>query len=302
MNPARKRAYVDLLIIAIIWGCASPIIKYTLGAFSPAVFLTYRFFISTIIALVTFIFVKVKLPKSPKVWAVTLLNGFLMTTVSLGLLFLGVDKTTSIESNLISAMSPIIIAIAGVFFLKEHVTKRESMGTLIALAGTVFTIIGPTLNIDGSFGNLYGNLLVLASVIVGAATAVIAKIILRDDVDAVFATNSSFIVGFLTILPFSLPSLIKTNFQVLTSTQTPYHLGVLYMAALSGTFAYYLWHKAEKSIEVGEVNLIAYLYPLFGTPLSVFWLHEKIDIKFIIGCIIIAFGVVLAEYKKRSYN
>ena len=72
------------------------------------------------------------------------------------------------------------------------------------------------------------------------------------------------------------------------------------MALISGTFAYYLWHKAEKTIEVGEVNLIAYLYPIFGAPLSILWLKEKIDIFFIIGGIIIAFGVILAELKKKT--
>lgn len=302
MTPARKRAYIELLIVAAIWGCASPIIKYTLGGFSPAIFLTYRFFISTIIAIITFLLIKVKVPKSPKVWVIVLLNGFLLSTVSLGLLFLGTNETTSIDSNLISSMSPIVIAAAGVIFLKERVTKRESIGILIALTGTVFTIIGPTINFGGSLGNLQGNLLVFASIIVGAITAILAKIVLRDEVDALFATNISFIVGLITILPFSIREILKSNFSVYTAVPFNFHLGVIYMAILSGSLAYYLWHKAEKTIEVGEVNLIGYLYPIFGAPLSVLWLHEKIDSKFIIGCIIIAFGVVLAEYKKRRYN
>lgn len=302
MSPVRKRAYLELLAMAAIWGIATPIIKYTLNGFSPAILLTYRFFLSTVIALIIFAFTRIKIPKNPKILLVTLLNGFLITTVSLGLLFLGTDKTTAIDSNLISAMEPIIIAAAAVIFLKEHITKRESVGILIALGGTLITIIQPLYLTQPSFAQVEGNLLVFAGLLVTVATAVIAKVILRDNVDALFATNASFIVGFITILPFSLPQILNSKFQILTSVPFSYHLGVFYLAGISGTFAYYLWHKAEKSIEISEVNLIAYLYPIFATPLAVLWLGEKITPVFIIGAIVTAIGVVIAEYKKHRIN
>ena len=302
MNPARKRTYIELLIVSLIWGMASPVIKYTLEGFSPGIFLTYRFFISGIIALFFFIFFGIKLPKDRKTLIFTLLNGFLLSTVGLGLLFLGTDKTSSVDSNLISAMAPVMVAIAGVLFLKEHVTKRESLGLLVALAGTFIMIIEPVFKNGGSFSGLEGNLLVFASVIAATVTAVLAKKISRRGVDAATATNLSFIVGFLTLAPFTLPSIFASKFQIITSVPFSYHLGVFYMAVLSGTLAYILWHRAEKSIEISEVGFFAYLYPIFGIPLSIIWLHEKITLPIIVGSVIIAIGVFLAEYKKRRYN
>ncbi|MCX6703832.1 MAG: DMT family transporter [Candidatus Woesebacteria bacterium] len=303
MNPARRRAYIELLVVSVIWGFATPVIKYTLGGFSPAVFLTYRFFISAVLALIIFAITGFKFPKNPKTLALTLFNGFLISTVSLGLLFLGTSKTTSIDSNLISTMAPIMIALAGVFFLKERVTKREAVGILIALAGTLITIIEPVLKSGNGFSGLEGNLLVTASVVVVTITAVLAKIILRDNVDALTATNLSFVVGFITILPVALLGNSPTHIlNTIYSAPLSYHLGVFYMAILSGTVAYFLWHRAEKTIEISEVNLIDYLYPIFGTPLSVFWLGEKITPPFVIGAVVIATGVFLAEWKKRRYN
>jgi drug/metabolite transporter (DMT)-like permease len=302
MNPVRKRAYIELLIVSLIWGLAAPVIKFTLGGFSPAIFLTYRFFISAVIALFFFIFFGFKLPKDRKTLIFTILNGFLLSTVSLGLLFLGTNKTTSVDSNLISAMAPITVAIAGVLFLKERITKKESIGLLIALAGTFLTIVEPVFNHRVGFSGIEGNLLIFASLIVTTVTAVLAKKVLRSGVDAVTATNLSFVIGFITLAPFTLPQIFASKFQILTSVPLTYHLGVFYMAVLSGTLAYILWHKAEKSIEISEVGLFAYLYPLFGTPLSVFWLKEKITLPFIIGAVVIAIGVFLAEYKKRRYN
>ncbi len=302
MNPARKRAYIELLIVSFIWGMAAPIIKYTLEGFSPAIFLTYRFFISAVIAVFFFIFTGIKLPKDRKTLIFTVIHGFLLTTVGLGLLFLGIDKTNSVDSNLISAMAPVTIAIAGVFFLKERVTKRESIGLLIALAGTFITILEPVFKSGGSFAGLEGNLLVFASVIAATVTAVLSKKILRNGVDEISVTNISFIVGFISLIPFTLPQIINSKLSIITSVPIGYHLGVFYMAVLSGTLAYILWHRAEKSIEVSEVGLFAYLYPVFGIPLSIFWLNEKITLPIIIGSVIIIIGVFLAQFKKRRYN
>lgn len=301
MNPARKKAYLELLVVAAIWGCAAPVIKYTLGGFPPAIFLTYRFFISGVIALIYFVFKGIKLPKDKKTLFFLIFNGFLLTTVDLGLLFLGTDKTTSLDSNIISSMAPVTTAIAGVLFLKERVTKRESVGLLIALAGTFVTVVEPILGgFESGFSGLEGNLLVFAHLLVASASAVLAKKVLRCGISPSTAVNLSFMIGFITILPFSIFQILNSRFEIITSVPFTYHLGVLYMAILSGTLAYWLWHRAEKTIEIGEVGVFAYLYPIFGLPLSVFWLKEHVGLYYIIGCLIIIVGVALAEIKKTK--
>ena len=298
-DSPRTKAYIFFLIVAIIWGIAGPVIKFTLGGFSPLVFLVYRFAISTVVALVIFTVSRIRIPKNPSLFWLAILYSFLSSTVGLAILFYGYENTSVLYATLISAIAPILVAVGGVIFLKEHLTSREKVGIGIASAGTVVSILGPSLNGNGD-GNILGNLLVLLSLFVGVATAVMGKNLLRDDVSAMFLTNLSFIVGFVTLLPVllfttSFPEIVNQ----LVNTRLSFHLGVIYMALFSGTLAYYLWHKAQKTIEIGEGGLFAYLYPLFSTPLAVFWLKEKITTPFIIGAIIIALGVFIAEYKKQ---
>lgn len=303
MNPHRLRAYTELLIVSIIWGVAAVVIKFTLSGFSPFVFLTYRFFIASLAALAFFAVRGFKFPKNPKLFLITVFYGFLVSTVSLGLLFLGTDKTTSIDANLISAMAPITIVVAGAIFLKEHITKKEKIGIAIALIGTLITVVEPLLRFNDGFAGLEGNLLILGSVLVATVTAIMAKKIMRDNVDPITITNISFITGFFTTLPIALLSTTPSELvNSILLTPFHFHLGVIFMALISGTLAYTLWHKAEKSIEVSEVGLFAYLYPVFGTPLSVIWLGEKVTLPFIVGAVIIALGVIIAEYKKKRYN
>ncbi len=303
MNPYRLHAYLLLLIVSFIWGIAGVVIKFTLAAFPPLIFLAYRFALSALIALVSFLIIGYKIPDDKKIFWASLVYGFLTSTIALGLLFFGTEETTAVDATLISAIAPITIAAAGAIFLKEHITFREGAGITIALSGTIITIAEPILKNGASYSGLGGNLLVFASVLTSTITAVLAKIILRKKVNPLYATNVAFIVGFVTTTPIAFlvhgPSEI---FKTIVSAPLSYQLGVAYMALISGTLGYTLWHKAVKTIEIGEAGLFAYLYPVFGTPLAVFWLKEKITLPFLVGALVILIGVLIAEYKKKRYN
>lgn len=303
MNPHRLRAYLYLLIVSVIWGIAGPVIKYTLGYFPPFIFLAYRFGLSALVSLIIILFVGFRIPGGKKTYLLAIIYGVLTSTVSLGLLFLGYSKTTAILGSLISATAPIFVSGAGALFLNERVTKKEKIGISIAFFGTLLTVLEPLLKNDQGKIIFEGNILILISVLVGVINAILAKILLREKVKPITLVNTSFFAGFITITPITFfifsPSMVLST---IINAPISYHLGVLFMAVLSGNLAYTFWHKAQKSIEIGEVGLFTYLYPLFATPLAVFWLGEKITTPFIIGALFIALGVIIAEYKKKIFS
>lgn len=300
MQTARLKAYLMLLAVAIIWGVASPIIKYTLQAFDPAVFLAYRFFMSTVLALIIFYINGFRFPKKINAIILLLTFAFLNSVVALGFLFFGMDNTTVLDMTLITLLMPLIVSTAGVYFLNEKVTTKEKIGIAIAIFGTILTVIEPILGNGGSGIKLSGNLLILGYVATSAVTAVIAKKLLRQEVEPITLVNTSFIVGFVSFLAFVL-STSTINFSFLT-VHYSYHLGVFYMAAISGTLAFWLSNKAQKTIEIGEQSLFSYLSPLFSFPIAILWLGEKVTPIMVMGGIIIAIGVVVAEVKKKRYN
>lgn len=300
MTSARTKAYLLLILVSIIWGLAGPVIKLTLAGIPTLPFLTYRFLLSSLAAVIIFSVTGVHLPRDKKTLFEILVYAFLTSTVALGLLFFGLEKTTVLDMTLISAVNPLIIALAGVVLLNEHLTRREKLGMTIAFAGTMLTIFEPLLQngIDGS--QLSGNLLVLLSLFVNTASAILVKKLMRKGISPITLTSISFIVGFLTTTPFALSASGPELVQVISSLPLSYHLGVAYMALLSGNLAYVLWARAQKTIEVGEAGLFAYLYPIFSAPLAVWWLKEKITLPFILGALVIALGVYLAERRPRS--
>ncbi|MEK7188683.1 MAG: DMT family transporter [Patescibacteria group bacterium] len=299
MNPARLKAYLLLLIVSVIWGVAGPIIKFTLGGISPLLFLTYRFFLSSLVAIIFISFTGFHLPKDKNLLVKLIIFSILTSTISLGLLFLGIEKTTVLDLSLINLITPLLVSVAGVYFLREHITFREKIGMGIALVGTALIVFEPFLGVNHQSLKFSGNVLIFLSLLAGAYASVLAKELLRNDISPATLAHASFIVGLATILPISL--FIYTPSQIIQSVSTlpfPYHLGVVFMAILSGNLAYTLWSKAQKTIEISEAAIFSYLYPIFAAPLAILWLKEKITIPYIIGGIIIAIGVVIAEYKK----
>ena len=300
MNPVRLRAYLLIFLVTIIWGVASPIIKFTLDGFDPLTFLVYRFGISSIISIFLILSFKFKFPKNFKDILLLIIYGILASSVSLALLFFGLQDTTVLDSSLITLSSPLLISIAGVYFLGERISKREKVGIGIAVSGTLLTVIEPLIQNGNGAIKFSGNVMIIAYAVIVAVTAVLAKVLLKRGIEASTMTALSFILGFITLLPFWLNSEVLP--YSIIHTPYPYHLGVFYMAVISGSLAYYLSNKAQKSIEISEQAVFGYMYPIFAAPLAVLWLGEKVTPIFIIGAIIIAIGVVIAEIKKKRYN
>jgi len=87
-----------------------------------------------------------------------------------------------------------------------------------------------------------------------------------------------------------------TNIQKYLSQSTKY--GIIYMALISGLLGYVLYVMGLKYIEASEAAVFYYLQPLFGVPIAIIFLKESITSIFIIGAILVAFGIILAERKK----
>jgi drug/metabolite transporter (DMT)-like permease len=304
VNPYRLRSYFLFLIVSIIWAVAGPIIKFVLGELPPLVFLTYRFFISGILGLFYFIFTGFHLPKNLGTIIKLIIFSLFTTTFALGLLFWGLKDTTVLDMSIITLASPLVITVAGVIFLREHVTKREKTGMAIALVGALLTIIEPILNNgQSSLTKLSGNLLIASYLFVNAVPVVMAKKLLRQGVKPGILANLPFIFGFATLFPFLLlQSGFSETIGFLKTVSLEAHLGVFYMAVLSGTLAYWLSNIAQKTIEISESALFTYLYPILSIPLAILWLKEKVTITFVAGAIIVLIGVVIAEFKKKRYN
>lgn len=302
MSKHRLKAYTYLLVVAIIWGVAGPIIKFTLGGIDPLPFLVYRFTISAIISFIFFGIKGFKIKNPGKNIPKIIIYGLLAFSLALGTLFTGLKQSSVLDLTLISAISPLIVTAGGAIFFKDRITKKEKLGIAIVLVGALINSFAPFFS-QKTKVEFTGNLFIISYLIFDISATLFAKKALRDKISPLTLTNSGFIIGALTIIPFTFLKIgaSETLIQI-ASLPLKYHLGVWYMAVFSGTLAYYLYVLGQKSIEVSEAVLFGYLQPIFSVPLAVFWLGESLTPTFIIGAFLIATGVFVAERKKKRTN
>lgn len=288
----RLVAYSFLLTTVAIWGVAAPVIKYTLEFTPPFAFLFWRMLINSVIILPFLLWHLRQHPVKLSDWPRLTFLGFLGASATLALVFLGFDRTTSLDGVLIVSLSPIFIVIGAGLFLKERVTRLERAGLAVAVAGTLIAISEPILE-SGIFAldNLVGNLLVLGSVFTWAAFVLASK---KDyDRHSPFLINGfSFLVALGTFFP---AAILEGGF--LPTLPQPALPGILYMSLVSSIIAYMLHGYGLKFIEASEASLFYYLQPVFAAPFALFWLGEKITPAFVIGAAVIAAGVILTEYR-----
>lgn len=304
MTPKRLTAYLMLLAVAAIWGFAVPVIKVTLQDFPPVLFLTYRFLITSLILVpLFFLFEKPKPFKSAKELSLVLISGLLGSSINLGLLFWGLDNTTSLSASLLSSLVPLMVVITAVFVLHEHVTRQEKIGITLAFGGMVTFIASSSIVATNTGRTLFGNLIILIANLALVAYVLITKRLLKNNFSAFYLTTSMFLIGLFTMLPLAiifhgpLPNLISyTLNQNLFS-----HAGVWYMAVFSGALAYFLYQEGQKRIEAGEAIIFHYLVPFFTAPVAFIALKEAINLPMVISMIVIGCGVFIAEFRKRTH-
>lgn len=301
MSKISRRRKADYYLIAAmaIWGMAGPIVKFTLDGIDPLPFLSYRFFLASILSVFLIKYFKLKIPKG-KLLLLTITYGVLATTIALSILFFGLKNSSALDLTLIGTTGPLIIAVGGWLIFRDKITRRELKGISLALLGTLIVTIGPLLQ-NGVGLRLTGNILLFIFLLIDSSSILLSKYILKKNVDPFALANIAFIAGALTLIPISIYFYgFDEIINSVSNLEFKYHLGVWYMAFLSGNMAYAFLMRGEKTIEISEAGLFGYLQPLFAIPLAVFWLGESFTIYFIVGAIFVTSGVYIAETRDEK--
>jgi len=295
--PVRTKAYLALLTTTLIWGAAFPIIKPSLSVISPFQFLFFRYLIAAPLTLPILIYFLYKTRPSLKTILKIILIEFFGAPLALSVLYLGLQQTSAIETSLISATSPILITLGGVFFLKEREEKQEWWGLIISFVGTLLLVFEPLFN-GHSLAKTFsfsGNLIILTYNFIITAYYLLAK--------KYYASLPKFLV---TSISYSLSFLSFGLWLKLTHTPTPINLlnipsvalAAVYMSLFGSIIALFARLYGQDLIEASEACLFEYLQGVIAIPFAFLLLKELPSSIEIVAIVIISLGVYLAE--KRS--
>lgn len=297
----RLKAYAALTAVSAIWGVAAVVIKFTLKYYQPFTFLSYRFWVSFLLVLPFFIIEYRKHQPTFKQMKETVVLTFIGIPLNLILVFIGINMSTALEASFIMSTAPLYSVIGGYFFLHEKISRHELIGIILASLGALIIVTVPMFESSKfKLVNLEGNLILVLSLLALGYYTVRSRSDLNHKFSPWFITVIGFMVAPIVTTPLALLEQPASDFpQAILNQPLSAHLGVWYMAILSGIIAYFMFQWGLSKIEASEASIFQYLGPIFAAPLAVLWLEEKITLPFVIGATVTIIGVTVAEYHGR---
>lgn len=291
----RTKALLAILTAAILWGAAGTVAKLLLAQANPFVITGYRFGAATLIMLPFFI-----TAKKPKRWFISLLPLGLFNAANVLLYYSGLSLTTANTSALLGAGVPLTTAIIARLLIREPLSRIKLTGITVGLMGALLIVLVPVLEKGQAIGtNITGNLLLVGSIIAWTLYIVRSRSSL---VNGIYTPVVSTFVNFATctIAAFGAAILTHQSLSIPAFKQLPY-VGIFLYAVLGLTITtFFLFQWAVQHVSATTASLKEYIQLVEGVALNTLILGERITPIFLLGSILVVFGVVISTSQHVS--
>ncbi len=295
--PRRALLYGGLLLHTVLSAGSNLCGKTALREIPPLPLGLLRFLGAS--ALLVLLLLRVRPPGQrmpPKsAWPQLLVLSFVVVPVSQGFFQTGLALSTAAHAALLYSLTPLFVMLLAQALRRELPGVRTALGTLIALAGTLYVLVWRGL--DLSRGPLFGDLLLLAAVIAWALfTAEGRPLVSVHGPLPVIAWT--LIAGTAMYLPLGIASLAAPGavHRIAHASRAAW-LGVGYLILVTSVIAYLLWYWALAHLPAARVAVFTNLQPLATAVLAHFFLGEHVTPQFVGGALMVIFGVVLAQLR-----
>lgn len=209
--------------------------------------------------------------------------------------YVGLQFTVAVNASLMNASGTLWIVGTTFLMTGETVTRRQTLGVLLGLGGTVMIVLRADLAMLASFRINVGDVLVLVAFFSWAVYTVMLRWKPRGMGELSFLTSmTTFAV--LMMLPLYLWELAQgKRFDMNVDNTVIIAYAVIFPSFLS----YILWNKAVPVVGAGVAGTTQYMIPIFGTILAVLVLGESIENYHLVGIAVIFVGIWLVTSGRR---
>jgi drug/metabolite transporter (DMT)-like permease len=207
------------------------------------------------------------------------------------LFLIGQSLTLASHSSLLFATVPIFIYILAIIFLNEKPTVRRTAGILIATAGVYYILSGGKARFGLEY--LLGDILVLVAVVAWAVGTVMLKP-LAIRYGAFRVTGLALSYGSIVYFPYGIYRAFTWDYASVSQSAW---LSVFYLALVVSIICYFLWYWILKYMEASRVAVFQNMQPVIASAAAVMMLAEPISTNFVVGGVVVIFGVILTEVK-----
>ncbi len=277
---------IYLALAATIWGGMYVVSKVVLTVIQPLELVWLRY----VVALITLCIIGVATHQSWHIhrrdFGSIIAIGVIGYAISIWTQFVGTKLSSAQMGAMITSATPAFMVIFAHFILKEKITFRKGLSTIIAMIG-VLCIVG--VGDIGKASQLGGIVLGIAALTWALMSVLVKRI--PSGYSQLVVTTYAIAIATVVITPVVFFQINQTEIRALL--QPAIWGGVLYLGIVATAAAFFLWNKGLQMVDAASGGLFFFFQPIAGTLLAWFFLGEQVGITFWIGAILIVSGVFL---------
>ena len=286
------KAYAWLTFCVVVWGSNFVFGKMLVQDFSPALLTMLRllFIVLFLIGLSSYKKHFKRVNKSDLLALFFL--GVIGVFINQWSFFVGLQTADPTTSALILATTPILTGLLAAIFLKEKLTIRMLMGSIVAIIGIYFVVA------KGNLSSLHidKGLLWIVITMITFAIMIIMTRLLSQRIDPLTITLYSNVVGFIVSIPFAFlldnPLRISSNIS-----DWAFLIGT---AVVVHGIATLIWNNNIRHVDASKASILSNLEPFVAMIMGLILLYKPITGAEILGSLFIVGGVVLSTYQRRT--
>ncbi len=286
---------ICLSLAASIWGGMYVVSKYVLDFIPPLTLVWLRFIIAFVVLYMILKITEKKQKKTvtirKKDWLLFAWIGFIGYFISITCQFIGTKLSDAHTGSLVTSATPAFMVIFAAIILKEKLTARRMLSTIIATIGVII-VIGWDIEIGSYF---IGTIILVGAAITWALLSIYVKIASAQFSSLVITTYAIFFSLFF-ITPFMIWEFQSNPIEHMNLYVV---LGVFYLGIVSTAGAFFLWNKGLELMDASIGSLFFFFQPIVGSLLGWLLLNETLNSNFFIGGILIICSVFITTFEKK---
>ncbi len=297
MNKSGKGSfltYTFLVSSMIFWGISFVWYKQALEYFPPVSLVICRLIISVPLLLALSFLLKRQKKINKKDLPLFLLMAFFEPF----LYFLGESRgmlyISSTVASIIVATIPIFTAISSFIFFKEKLTTNNYLGFLVSFIGVFLVIWADREKMNAT----YLGLLLMALAVFSAVGYGMFVNRIADKYNSLTIVSTQNILAILYFLPIYLIFEHKKMMEINWTFQKM--LPMILLAVFSSTLAYLGLIQGIKKIGVSKATAFTNFVPIFTAIFAYFILDDQFSGTKLSGIILVIFGLILSQQKKKE--
>lgn len=292
MEKATLRAHLALLLAMLLWGSSFIALKVAVGELPPMIVVFLRMLIGSMAFLVVWPWLRHGVNYQAGDWKFLL--GMALFEPCLYFLFeaQALRYTSAGQAGMVTAMLPLMVAVAAFFFLGERNTKKQWLGFIIAILGVIWMTLTGEDN-DQAPNAILGNFLEFMAMVTAVGYTLLVKHLTRRYSAFVLTAMQSF-VGAVFFFPLAMVSDWPSEISF-AAVGTIVYLGLVITLGAYGLYNFSLAH-VKASTAAGYANLL----PAFSLIFSMILLGERLTSWQWVAIAIVFVGVYLSQERKPA--